>query len=309
VLTKYKFKIESGVRVDRVFPLSVDQYVINFEIKNEEIVAIEILEPTDLTQISKVTSEAGKIKNIDVRGVDPNKFRSHLKLAEGLLSVFGIRSIDVDGCVVTWIPANEEESKLLELYEFGFGLIGPDENKEKIPFSLVAQAVIAGFDNKCYEVSLSFYRKGKNDMAVREYVDAFYDFYFVLETLFGDGKTKNAQIEKNLLSSKKVSLAIGEAKKQSHLIELVSKEIVSPFDYMNSSPEEIIKHIVLRRGFLHHHNPRHPRAWSPDLQKEFHLDAAFIMSVAHHIIWGKVKSYIYAEKVISTLQTSYRLGR
>mgnify|MGYP003384411646 CR=1 FL=1 len=309
MLTKYRFEIEGAIRTDTVFPLKVNDYFIDFEVKNGKIIALEIIEPTDLTKLPKVTGENGKLKSIDIKGDNILSIRPHLKLAEGLLSTFGLRSIDVDSYTIKWIPSNDDEKKLLELYEFSFGYEDPDDYKETIPFSLVAQSIIAGFENKKYEVSLSFFRKGKNDMASRSYIDAFYDFYFVLESLFGEGKTKNSHIEKNLLASSALTNAINKTKKKENLIDHLSQKTKNSFDYMYSTPEEIIKHIVKRRGFLHHQNPKHPEAWKPDLQKQYHLDAAFIMDVSYHLIWGKVLGYIYDDNVINILNTSYRMGK
>lgn len=309
MLTKYRFEIEGTVRTDSTFPLKIDDYFINFEVKEGKITAIEIFEPTDLSQLPQVIGENGKIKSINIRGDSILSIRPHLRLAEGILSVFGARSINTDKYTIKWIPANDEEKQLLELYEFTFTHENPDDHKEAIPFSLVAQSFIAGFKNNNYEVALSFFRKGKIDMISRAYIDTFYDFYFVLEALFGKGKTKNAHIEKNLLSSDTLSTAISKAKQKTNLISHVSTELNDPFNYINSSFEDIVKHIVSRRGFLHHHNPEHPKAWSPDAQKEYHLDAAFLMETTYHLIWDKVVSYIYDDKVIETLKTSYRMGK
>jgi hypothetical protein len=39
-------------------------------------------------------------------------------------------------------------------------------------------------------VLIAFFREGKNDYIEQKFINAFFNFYFVLEGMFGNGKTK-----------------------------------------------------------------------------------------------------------------------
>lgn len=309
MLIKYRFELEGNIRTQNFFPLKVDNYFIDFVVEEEKIIALEVVEPANLDMLPVVKAQAGKIEEINIQGTNLEKLRPHLRLVEGLLSTFGLRAIDIDTYTVSWIPNNAQESKELKLYEFKHSYADPDDHNESIPFDLIARSVIAGFKSDMYEVSLSFFRKGKNDMATRSYIDAFYDFYFVLEALFARGKTRNAHIETNFLASQSLITAVDKAKKNDNLLQTLTKKSPRSFDYKSSSPEEIIKYVVKRRGFLHHQNPKHPEAWKPDAQSDFHLDAAFLMEVVYHLIWDKVEKYIFDKTVINDLEQSYKLSQ
>jgi hypothetical protein len=58
------------------------------------------------------------------------------------------------------------------------------------PFDLLARSVLAG--NAAYEIEmpLSFFRHGLIDLRDRQYIEAIYDFYFVLDTMCAEGTFK-----------------------------------------------------------------------------------------------------------------------
>jgi len=304
MLTKYRFKIEGNIRPEGCFPIRIDDVFIEFVLEEQQIVAIEVIEKTQVKDIPRITQKAGKIDTI-FTGDRAHKHIKRLKLAEGLLSFFGLREIIFDKYDVEWIPQNEEEKKLLHINNFSFGYKDVDDHNDSIPFYLIASSFIACYQNDNYEAAMSFYRKGKIDMAAQNYIEAFYDFYFVLESVFAKGKTKNDAIEKQFLSSERLMNSINKSKLQdASSLRRIAKETNRSFDYIASQNREIVRHIVKTRGFLHHHNEKHPDSWSPDFQKDFHLDAVFIMNVAHNVLWEKVTEYIYNKDVESTFMKS-----
>ena len=51
---------------------------------------------------------------------------------------------------------------------------------------------------------LSFFRKGRISMLEGHFIGAYYDFYFLLETLYGNAKTKNNAVKAEFKKSPEI---------------------------------------------------------------------------------------------------------
>ncbi|MGB8702331.1 MAG: hypothetical protein WCD18_23180, partial [Thermosynechococcaceae cyanobacterium] len=58
---------------------------------------------------------------------------------------------------------------------------------------------------------MSFYREGHNDFSRGQYANAFIKYYFYLDDLYGNGATKNKQVEERLKQSQHIRVAVQEA--------------------------------------------------------------------------------------------------
>jgi hypothetical protein len=59
----------------------------------------------------------------------------------------------------------------------------------------MARTVIAAIDLLEVELPLSFFRHGRIAYGERKYIEAIYQFYFMFETMFGNGKTGRKTIQ------------------------------------------------------------------------------------------------------------------
>ncbi|MFT7158630.1 MAG: hypothetical protein ACI8Q1_003663 [Parvicella sp.] len=304
--TKYRFKIYGDLKPDVTFPVEVLGLSLEFVLEEGNIVALDILENTDLKELPKFIQGPNAVHTLNMGNATPEKFKKSLKLAEGLLSVFGLREIVTDTVEIEWIPDNEEEQKLLQISSFTYK-VEPQEIDEAISFDLIARPFIAGFLNDKYEVALSFFCQGKNDMRDGKYIEAYYDFYFVLEALYGSGKTKNSAIEIELMNNSFLVKSIEEVKGSSEVLAGIKSEHRSEFlsSYKDKDINDIIKEIVKKRGFLHHQNPKHPSAWTPDRQESVHVDSLFMMHLTFKIVWSIVDRYIYDDAVLRSYSAQY----
>lgn len=304
--TKYRFEIIGDLQSDITFPVKTSGVELEFVLEKEKIVAVNVIENTDLNHLPNFSLGNNGIHNLNLGKTNPDKFKKSLKLAEGLLSIFGLREIKSDIVQIEWIPENEQEKSLLKVFNFTYKTEPQNVNKP-ISFDLIARPFIAGFVNDNYEVALSFFRQGKNDMREGKYIEAYYDFYFVLESMYGGGKTKNFLIEKKLLESTELIDAIKLVKNDSGIANGLSRNHQNEFNskYKNNEISAIIKDIVNKRGFLHHHNSKHPDAWTPDKQESCHLDSIFLMYVTYNIVWHIINRYIYDEEIMKTYSSQY----
>ena len=138
----------------------------------------------------------------------------------------------------------------------------------------------------------AFWREAMNDYRSFKYINAFFNFYFILEGLYGKGKTKNSLVKKEMLSSKyfcesvdKIILAnIGRHPEQKQKIVEMLKKKNKKLDR-----EGIVHLLVSARGDLHHFiNNSNRQQGTPFDHKEFYPLAHVALGLAYHGILLKM---------------------
>src|SRR5205814_983136 len=86
-----------------------------------------------------------------------------------------------------------------------------DSEVRSTPFDVLARAIIAADAATDIEVPLNFFRRGMLDVYGRNYIEAIYDFYFILETLFGEGKFKTDAVSAAFLNSSQLRSCVERA--------------------------------------------------------------------------------------------------
>lgn len=235
--------------------------------------------------------------------------QQELRATEGLLALFGIESIDLVHIEVKWIPETDEEKKTLHVFGFKYskGATSPI-SQQPIDFSFFARAILAAEDTYDDEVPLSFYRHGLYDFLGERYIEAIYDFYFVLEHLFGNGVTKNTGIIREFQKSKQLIDAIkrfGQEPGPPISTKLELQNRFQTFLREHKDANAVCKFMVMLRGKLHHRNPKRRNAWHPDNQAQFLFEAAVFASIVSYVATDITRGYLESEKVSAAIQ---RLG-
>ncbi len=137
----------------------------------------------------------------------------------------------------------------------------------------------------------SFWREGNNYFKSFRYIDAFFSFYFILEGLYGKGKTKNKEIEKEFKKSeefkKSVNWIIGEVKKYPYHLERVNKML--KFRNKNLDVDGIIYLIIKTRGSLHHFTSNENiMQGTPFNHQEFESIAWIVLGISTRAILQKI---------------------
>ena len=106
-------------------------------------------------------------------------------------------------------------------------------------------------------IPMAFFREGNNDFCRFRYINAFFNFYYILEGLYGNGKSKNSAIKEEFLISsefvKVVKWFIKELKNEKRYLrhlENINRNLKLRNKILNV--EGIIHLIVSTRGDLHH---------------------------------------------------------
>ena len=133
-------------------------------------------------------------------------------------------------------------------------------------------------------VPKAFYREGMNEFNSLRYINAFYNFYFVLEDLYGEGKTRNKDVIEAFTCSQQLREFI-EWNMRNHIdthprhranIRLLCAEEKVAYDV-----DGLIQMLQRVRGNLHHYSSKSTKhLGSPFNHEEFESIAFFTMGLA-----------------------------
>lgn len=182
-------------------------------------------------------------------------------------------------------PETEEEKRDAKVISTQWKREYPDP---LIDVRKILGGVIQSIDDyEAIKVPLSFWREGVLDYNSHQYINAFFNFYFVIEGFFGNGNTHNDVVEKALIASKEfnehAALILQDLEKDLEKKQKLETWLTVHHKQLNVTG--IAYFLVNMRGELHHFNSRRPRG-TPFTHQEYHYAAWIAMVIALHAILG-----------------------
>ena len=299
---KYQFAVHGPIRLAVNAPIESRGWTVEFGTVDGMVTHVSVTVPLkDADQWPTVTKNPspGIKARVDVNTPHLSFVQREIRALQGLLALYGLRSIDVNHPKFEWIPESEDEKRNLQLLRFEIRQQKPpDEELSPLSFDILARAVFASDAATDSDVPFSFFRRGMSDVAEQNYIEAFYDFFSVLETMFADGKFKSVAVLEAFRRSTQLRSAVQEALTNPNPVddEKLTKEYQAVYGQLTI--DEALARIVELRGFLHHHAKRRRDTWHPDDQERFACDALFMQEVAFNVVWSLAQSYLYADEVI-----------
>jgi hypothetical protein len=113
---------------------------------------------------------------------------------------------------------------------------------------------IVGIGLKAHKhtVVASFWREGENNWTDGKYINAFFNYYFVLEGLHGNRKTKNYQIEEAMLQSTTLLCLVDKYLHGNHPMQHLEQLAKMLNLTVIPTAQDFVKLLVSTRGRLHH---------------------------------------------------------
>lgn len=223
-----------------------------------------------------------------------------IRAVRGSLALWGVSDIDIDYPEVQWLPESEEEKQALAISSFRHSNTPPGErNPRTMPIDQLVRPFLAWQEFLPVEIPLEYYRRGAEDLANAHYIEAIYDFYFVIEFLFADGKFTKHAVREAILASAEAKRVIAEAQ------EIMMADIRdNPADlaryndrYRNRTVEEVIDTLTDLRGLLHHQSQTRKQNWHPAMPDQFKVDAYFLCAAAHSAVLNLSTSLLFTQEV------------
>lgn len=213
---EYTFSVTGHIRIDRHFrfPLRSRTYALQCDAAgylSEIRIAVPNVPRAAWPRVTETPNNPVKAHIVVPSEPQLASIKAELRNLEALLGVYGLREINTARGQTRWIPETAGEAKALHLYSFAFGA-GDMRNHENptIDPNVLLQAVIAAPEASSHEIPLNFFRKGCQDLEQERFIDAIYDFYFCLETMYGAGHTKNYKVSKAFKACHRLRDAIHE---------------------------------------------------------------------------------------------------
>jgi hypothetical protein len=200
----------------------------------------------------------------------------------------GVRRIDWRTAEEGWEPEDEQERKSLGLRTFRRSSKYPVEPQPVIQ-GMLAEIVQSHERLAHLTIPMAFYREGNNAFLGHQYVNAFYNFYFLLEDLYAEGKVSNKEVSKRFKNSPQLRQAVEEALQ--HLAEPANARHLRRIqehlshDNLSLSVDGVLDLIVKMRGDLHHFSQRSTRPKGHPLnQHKFESPAYLLLSICLMLI-------------------------
>lgn len=313
---RYKFAIEGRIKPSVVHPIRARGLEYEFSTNENGIITHISVTTVNVDKrswpIVRESEDPGVKLDISIPS-EPHYplILQELQVIEGLLSIYGMEKIDYENFDVEWLPASEEEKNQLAICSYSTSKNAIEDCElPPLSFDLLARPIIGAPLGKKSEVTLSFFRKGRIDVKNSRYIEAIYDFYFVIESAYGDGKFKKAQIVQSFMKSKDLVCIVEELLRDPGDIIQREQKLRSRFqkEYANKSVEKVISEIVELRGFLHHHTAKRKDIWHPEKHKDYEMEAIFLQELCFRIAFKAYEEVVFNEDTVSKYQAAF-LGK
>jgi hypothetical protein len=187
-----------------------------------------------------------------VGSIEPQLFDSviaDIQTLESALSVFiPLRQINWHYPEYGPVFEDGEERSDLGAVRVSRGKIPPQRISETALVSIVG----IGLKAQSLTVVASFWREGENDWIAGKFINAFFNYYFVLEGLYGNRKTSNRHVEAEMLKSAELLALIEKFNIGQHPIQHL-KQLATTLNITTiPTAEELVSLLVSTRGVLHH---------------------------------------------------------
>ena len=228
--------------------------------------------------------EPGVALTIDYDKQISDKLIDMFQYIDASLSLlFGVKKINWEERETFFIPESEEEQSKLDVMSYSLRYHYPEEQRTKLTVGVFKDIIQRKSKDESLTIVKLFHREGIREFRSLRYIQAYYSFYFILEDLYGEGKTQNRDIEQKFKSNQTLRT----------LIQGVLNTTIKPHgnhlqNIQNFLQEEnksfdvdgIIELIVRVRGNLHHYSGKSTkRKGTPLNQREFESMAYLLMGI------------------------------
>jgi len=206
---------------------------------------------------------------------------------------FGIDRIHWETAKHGWIPESETEKAELQLFSASHSASYPPRLSLLNNRSLQDVLEIRPQLNHLV-IPVSFVREGANEYRNQRYIMAYFQFYFFFEGLYGNGKTKNRDVEREFLNSSHLKTAaemvLGSLENGGKHEEALRS--FAELYNVNLDSTGLLQLFVRLRGELHHYSVRSTRPKGHPLnQQDYHSPAFIAMSVCIQcLVWLLTRS-------------------
>lgn len=293
-MLQFTARVEAAAFSREPFGVEAPPYMVDLgSDESGRIIELRIQKRVNPVEVNLPESFVGPDGIFTIRTpTDDPHFQDLVDLAQYIESVgsfhLQIRRVHWQEGEYEWIPESDEERRLLRVFSAKTSLKYPETLVEVKP-EVLFRMVRSRRRLEHLKVPLAFFREGVNEFRAFRYVTAFHNLYFFLEDLYGGGKTKNRDVEKNFIGAPQLvhatSLALEALEGPKHDRHNRELDRFLKLENCDRNPIGILKFLVRMRGNLHHFSQRSTRPKGHPLnQHEFEPVAFLLVTVCYRVV-------------------------
>ena len=306
---RYEFTVSSSLLLTVPLKFQVGRYL--FELHNEETRFSKLIvesENVRFNEYPRFENKEGEIPSMTIP-IDPALLflEPEIRAVRGALSMWGVHDIDVEHPKSSWQPETDEEKQSTNVFGTSISKQSrEDEPPRESPLDMIVRSIVSRERLVEYEVPFEFYRRGAEDIYKDRYIEAIYDFYFVFEYLWGNGKFRKKEIVSQFASSPQAVASVEYARNNPPSQVSSNKPDLDLYrtNYHEKSSEEIFEQIVGLRGFLHHQSSKRKQNWNPGSDIKYRVDSHFLHIAAHHAVLNIFTGILFEKAEIEKFKTT-----
>lgn len=267
MLVRYVVELREPINLEDHWPISVMGGVLRAVSRAGKVIAFEITFSGQSVHLAPTVQahEKGDIK-LTVVGRDTLLPFVQMRLEEAFayLQCYFDVEILISEIEVKYAGETEEEEKQIKVKS-----IKPKRKKNPltISYDFFTRAVMAAETGKVPKLEANLLRMARTEMLQERYIDSFRYSFLLIESLYGNGKYKVAQLKDALKASAEFTAIVRKALKermpQKRPRNSDTEKLLSTFPTV----ETVINHLVDRRGFYFHGNIKRKDVWRPHEQE------------------------------------------
>jgi len=210
-----------------------------------------------------------------------------IQYIESMLSFhFETKKIYLEEAERFFVPENEEEGMKIDVMSYSLRKQPYPEQTRKLTVGDFKEIIQQRSKYEPLKVLKMFHREGLREFGSFRYIQAFYNFYFVLEDLYLQGKTSKNEVIKRFKVSQtftKIVQKLIDTSIKGHHFKNIQDFLME--EALNFDVDGIIELIVDMRGNLHHYSGKSTkRKGTPLNQGDFESMAYLLLGLSEFSI-------------------------
>ncbi len=107
-----------------------------------------------------------------------------------------------------FFPESEEEQKKLDVMSYSLRYYYPEQQRKRLTAGVFKDIIQRKSKDESLKIVMLFHREGIQEFHVSRYIQACWNFYFILEDFYADGKTNRTQVTNNFKSNQTLRTVI-----------------------------------------------------------------------------------------------------
>ncbi|MBO6657819.1 MAG: hypothetical protein JJ934_13040 [Pseudomonadales bacterium] len=263
--------------------------------KKSLVDGVEVILPNQPTQLAPRIKETPNLPtkaSIIGHDVRIEEVRERLQAAITFVSCYFDVEIPNDDLEVEFIPEREEEKVDIKLREMKFTR---SPKPLQMSFDILTRAIMASGKMAPPHFVATLVSAARDRYLQDQYIDSFRYSFLLIEAIYGEGKFKSKQLTAALCESPELVRIVSQTLAEPLTGESLSESDTSNLLSASASPQQVIKHLVEKRGYYFHGNLIHSDPWEPQEQGRAESLALLALQIASQIASDSAKP-MFAEE-------------